>query len=339
MREQLEDIRLNAAKSLNMARSMTEIDDLRLRFLGRKGELTSIIKQLDSLTDEERPVMGKLANEIREFIESLVSSKTSEIGQQLLREQLGAEKLDVTLPGTLPEMGRRHPLQQMMDDIRLIFLGMGFDVIESPQVEYATNQFDLLNIPLTHPSRDEQDTFYTRADVVLRRQTAPVQIRAMMDRRPPIRVLAPGRVYRRDTADAIHSPVYHQIEGLVVDRGIRLSDLKGTLESFIKKLYGADALVRFRPHHSPFTEPSAVMDIPCFACQGQGCPLCHGEGILEIIRCGMVHPKVLENCNIDPQFFTGFSFGMELDRLTMLRYGIDDIQLLFQNDMRFLRQF
>jgi len=339
MRELLEDIRLDAAKSLNMARTMSEVDDLRVRFLGRKGELTSILKQMGSLTDEERPVMGKLANEIREFIESLVASKTAEISQILLREQLATEKLDVTLPGTRPEMGKRHPLQSMLTEIKQIFLGMGFDVAEGPQLEYTQYNFDLLNISEIHPSRDVQDTFYVSEEVVLRTQTSPVQIRAMKEHKPPIRVLAPGRVYRRDTVDATHSPVFHQIEGLVVDRGISMSDLKGTLEVFVKKLYGADISVRFRPHHFPFTEPSAELDISCFICHGSGCSLCKGEGYIEILGCGMVHPNVLANCDIDPDVFSGFAFGMGLDRVTMMRYGIEDLRLLFENDMRFLRQF
>ena len=339
MRELLEDIRLDAAKSLNMARTMSEVDDLRVRFLGRKGELTSILKQMGSLSDEERPVMGKLANEIREFIESLVVSKTTEIGQLLLKEQLASEKLDVTLPGTRPEMGKRHPLQIMLDEVKQIFLGMGFDVAEGPQIEYALNNFDLLNIPEIHPSRDIQDTFYVNEQIVLRTQTSPVQIRTMKEHRPPIRILAPGRVYRRDTVDATHSPVFHQIEGLVVDRKISMSDLKGTLEVFVKKLYGLDVSVRFRPHHFPFTEPSAELDVSCFLCHGSGCSLCKGEGFIEILGCGMVHPKVLENCDIDPKVYSGFAFGMGLDRITMMRYGIDDLRLLFENDMRFLRQF
>jgi phenylalanyl-tRNA synthetase, alpha subunit len=339
MRKLLENIKLEAAKSLGSANTLSEVEEVRVKFLGKKGDLTFLLKQMGSLSDEERPVMGKLANEVREFIEIIINDKVIQLRDTLLVAQLSGERLDVTLPGTIPEMGRRHPLNIVLDDIKQIFLGMGFDIAEGPQIEYSKYNFDLLNIPEIHPSRDVQDTFYVSDDVVLRTQTSPVQVRVMKEQPPPIRVLAPGRVYRRDTVDATHSPVFHQIEGLVVDKGITMSDLKGTLEVFAKKLYGDDIAVRFRPHHFPFTEPSAEMDATCFVCRGEGCSLCKNEGFIEILGCGMVHPKVLENCGIDPAEYSGYAFGMGLDRITMMRYGIDDLRLLFENDIRFLRQF
>lgn len=339
MRKILESIKISAAKTLGSAATMSEIEELRIRFLGKKGELTTILKQMGTLSDEERPVMGKLANEVREFIEDIIADKMADLGNKMLSEQLSMERVDVTLPGTLPDIGSRHPLNVVLDDIKQIFLGMGFEVAEGPQIEYTAYNFDLLNIPEIHPSRDTQDTFYVNEDVVLRTQTSPVQVRVMREQSPPIRILAPGRVYRRDTVDATHSPVFHQIEGLVIDKGITMSDLKGTLEIFAKKLYGDEIAVRFRPHHFPFTEPSAEMDASCFICHGDGCSLCKGEGFIEILGCGMVHPKVLENCGIDPAVYSGYAFGLGLDRITMMRYGIDDLRLLFENDMRFLRQF
>jgi phenylalanyl-tRNA synthetase alpha chain len=339
MRRLLEKIKIDAARSLSAAKSMPEVDGLRVRYLGKKGELTTILKQMGTLTDEERPVIGKMANEIREFIEQVIADKMKELGDKMLAEQLLNERIDVTLPGTLPDIGRRHPLSIVLNDIKQIFLGMGFDVAEGPQIEHVSYNFDMLNIPESHPSRDVQDTFYVTEDIVLRTQTSPVQVRVMKDHRPPIRVIAPGRVYRRDTVDATHSPVFHQIEGLVVDKYITMSDLKGTLETFAKKLYASDISVRFRPHHFPFTEPSAEMDATCFVCRGEGCSLCKGEGFIEILGCGMVHPKVLENCGIDPNEYSGYAFGLGLDRITMMRYGIDDLRLLFENDIRFLRQF
>ena len=339
MDKMLEEIKLSAARALEAAASPGEVEDLRIKFLGKKGELTAILKQMGSLSEAERPAVGKLANDTRAYIEELIESRTAALGAQMLVRQMASEKLDVTLPGILPEMGRRHPLQIVLDEIKQIFLGMGFNIAEGPQIEYVVNNFDLLNIPENHPSRDVQDTFYITDDMILRPQTSPVQVRVMQNQPPPIRILAPGRVYRRDTVDATHSPVFHQVEGLVVDRGITMSDLKGTLEVFAKKLYGDDAAVRFRPHHFPFTEPSAEMDATCFACHGEGCPLCKGEGFIEILGCGMVHPKVLANCGIDPNEYSGYAFGLGLDRITMMRYGIDDLRLLFENDLRFLRQF
>ncbi len=339
MQSLLEEIKIEAATRLGAAKTLGEIEELRIKFLGKKGDLTTILKQMGSLSEEDRPQMGKLANEVRSFIEEIIEAKNQELSAQMLLQQLQMEKVDVTLPGTIPSMGKRHPLHIVLDDIQQIFLGMGFDIAEGPEVETVENNFDMLNIPESHPSRDPQDTFYINENVILRPQTSPVQVRVMKEHKPPIRILAPGRVYRCDTVDATHSPVFHQIEGLVVDKGITMSDLKGTLAVFAQKLYGDNIKVRFRPHHFPFTEPSAEMDAGCFVCGGKGCSLCKGEGWIEILGCGMVHPRVLANCGIDPNVYSGFAFGMGLDRITMMRYGIDDLRLLFENDYRFLRQF
>lgn len=339
MKEKLDQIRADAEKLLRDANDPAVVEELRVRFLGKKGELTAILKQMGALSAEERPAMGQLANEVRASIEQHIAERSAQLGDLALRKKLEAEKLDVTLPGTAPELGHRHPLQTVLDEVKEIFLGMGFDVAEGPEIEYDHNNFELLNIPKGHPARDTQDTFYINDNVVLRTQTSPCQVRVMMAQKPPIRIIAPGRVYRSDAVDATHSPIFHQIEGLVVDKGITMSDLKGTLEVFAQKLYGEDIHARFRPHHFPFTEPSAEMDATCFLCHGKGCRLCKGEGYIEILGCGMVHPKVLANCGIDPDVYSGFAFGLGLDRITTIRYGIDDLRLLFENDTRFLRQF
>ncbi len=339
MKEQLNQIQQTAETLLRQADRTETVEELRVRFLGKKGELTAILKQMGSLSAEERPAMGQLANEVRAKIEGMIAERAKELGELAMRKKLEAETIDVTLPGKKPVVGKRHPLWQVLDEIKDIFLGMGFDVAEGPEVEYDHYNFELLNIPKGHPARDTQDTFYINDNVVLRTQTSPMQVRVMQNQKPPIRIIAPGTVYRSDAVDATHSPIFHQIEGLVVDKGITMSDLKGTLEVFAKKLYGDDTMVRFRPHHFPFTEPSAEMDAACFVCKGEGCRLCKGEGWIEILGCGMVHPKVLANCGIDPEVYSGFAFGMGLDRIVMKRYGIDDLRLLFENDMRFLDQF
>ncbi|MEG0750485.1 MAG: phenylalanine--tRNA ligase subunit alpha [Oscillospiraceae bacterium] len=339
MREKLDEIRREALELLERVSEIDAVEELRVRLLGKKGELTALLKQMGTLPADERPAMGQLANEVRSEIETHISKRKSELASCAMSSKLLREKLDVTLPGVDPQLGRRHPLWQVLGDIEEIFLGMGFDVVDGPEVEYDSYNFEMLNIPKGHPARDTQDTFYVNENIVLRTQTSPVQIRTMQSRRPPIRVIAPGRVYRSDAVDATHSPIFHQIEGLVVDKGITMSDLKGTLDIFAKKLYGEDISVRFRPHHFQFTEPSAEMDATCFMCHGEGCRMCKGEGFIEILGCGMVHPKVLQNCGVDPEEYSGFAFGMGLDRLTLLRYGIDDLRLLFENDMRFLSQF
>ena len=301
--------------------------------------MTAILKQMGSLSAEERPVIGQLANEVRSKIENQLTAKANEIKAAVADKKLAMETLDVTMPGHKKELGKKHPLDSVLDEIKEIFLGMGFDIAEGPEVETDYYNFEALNIPKDHPARDTQDTFYINDNVLLRTQTSPVQVRVMEKKKPPIRIISPGRVYRSDAVDATHSPVFHQIEGLVVDKGVTMGDLKGTLADFAKRLYGPDAKVRFRPHHFPFTEPSAEMDTMCFSCGGKGCRLCKGEGWIEILGCGMVHPKVLENCNIDPEEYSGFAFGMGLERLVMRRFNIDDLRLFYENDQRFLNQF
>ena len=335
----LQQIRQQAADALAQAGDLKALDDLRVKYLGKKGELTVILKQMGKLSAEERPKVGQLANEVRSGIEALVEERTAAVKAALLDQKLALEKLDVTMPGRAAPLGKLHPLTKVLEEVKEIFLGMGFSVAEGPEVETDYYNFEALNIPKDHPARDTQDTFYISDNVLLRTQTSPVQVRTMEKQKPPIRVIAPGRVYRSDAVDATHSPLFHQIEGLVVDRGVTMADLKGTLEMFAKRLYGEEAVVRFRPHHFPFTEPSAEMDLQCFACHGEGCRLCKGEGWIEILGCGMVHPKVLSICNIDPEEYSGFAFGMGLERIVMRRYGIDDLRLFYENDLRFLNQF
>ena len=339
MKEALEHIKAAAEELIAKAADAASVEELRVRFLGKKGELTAILKQMGKLSAEERPVIGALANDVREAITADIARRTKELEEAALTARLAAEELDVTLPGSRPVQGKRHPFEQVLGELKEIFLGMGFDVVAGPEVELDHYNFEMLNMPKSHPARDTQDTFYITENVLLRTQTSPMQIRTMEQQKPPIRIICPGRVYRSDAVDATHSPIFHQIEGLVVDKGITFSDLKGTLEMFIKKLYGEGTRVRFRPHHFPYTEPSAEMDMSCFKCGGKGCSLCKGEGWIEILGCGMVHPQVLENCGIDPEVYSGFAFGVGLERIVMMRYGIDDMRLLYENDLRFLKQF
>ena len=339
MKQQLEEIKSRAAAALANAKLPQEIDELHVRFLGKKGELTGILKQMGKLSPEERPVIGQLANEVRSWIETDIETRLTEIKASQMAARLESEKLDVTLPGKRPQFGAKHPLSIVLDEIKEIFIGMGFEIADGPEVETDYYNFEALNIPKDHPARDTQDTFYINENILLRTQTSPVQVRVMEQKKPPIRIISPGRVYRSDALDATHSPLFHQIEGLVVDKGITFADLKGTLETFIKRLYGEDSVVRFRPHHFPFTEPSAEVDVQCFNCKGEGCRLCKGEGWIEILGCGMVHPKVLSNCGIDPAVYSGFALGMGLERVVMRRYNIDDIRLFYENDVRFLKQF
>lgn len=339
MKQQLMQISEQAMKAFQSCTSVKELEELRVRFLGKKGELTAILKQMGKLSAEERPVIGQLANEVRAAIERNLEERKASLKEEAMKQQLEQERLDVTMSGKAFELGHPHPLDKVLAEIEEIFLGMGFSISSGPEVEYDYYNFEALNIPKDHPARDTQDTFYINDNIVLRTQTSPVQIRVMEQQKPPIRVIAPGRVYRSDAVDATHSPVFHQIEGLVVDKGVTMADLKGTLEIFAKRLYGEDAKVRFRPHHFPFTEPSAEMDTQCFACGGEGCRLCKGEGWIELLGCGMVHPKVLKNCGIDPEVYSGFAFGMGLERVVMRRYGINDLRLFFENDLRFLQQF
>ena len=339
MKQALEQIKAAADELIANAQSAAAVDELRVRFLGKKGELTAILKQMGKLSAEERPVIGALANDVREAITADIARRTKELEDAALARRLSAETIDVTLPGALPAQGKRHPFEQVLNELKEIFLGMGFDVVSGPEVELDHYNFEMLNMPKSHPARDTQDTFYITENVLLRTQTSPMQIRVMERQKPPIRIVCPGRVYRSDEVDATHSPIFHQIEGLVVDKGITFSDLKGTLEMFIQKLYGEGTKVRFRPHHFPYTEPSAEMDMSCFKCGGTGCSMCKGEGWIEILGCGMVHPQVLENCGIDPEVYSGFAFGVGLERIAMMRYGIDDMRLLYENDLRFLKQF
>lgn len=322
-----------------LAAPEADLEALRIRYLGKKGELTAVLRGMGKLTAEERPVIGQIANEVREAIENELTARAQEQKTAALAARLAAEKLDVTVPGTMPEIGHIHPLDRVQRDMEEIFIGMGFDIVEGPEVEYDYYNFQALNIPPDHPARDTQDTFYITDNILLRSQTSPVQARTMEKRKPPIRIISPGRVYRSDAMDATHSPLFHQMEGLVVDKNVTMGDLKGTLEMFAKKMFGEETRVRFRPHHFPFTEPSAEVDVSCFACGGKGCRLCKGEGWIEILGAGMVHPNVLRMCNIDPDEYSGFAFGMGVERVTMLKYHIDDIRHLYENDVRFLSQF
>ena len=342
MKEQLEKIRSSAFETLAEAKDAAELEALRVRLLGKKGELTAVLKMMGRLSAEERPVMGQLANSVRASIEEHLETRKAELAAAALEAKLEAEALDVTVPGETHALGHKHPMYIALDEAKEIFIGMGFQILEGPEVELADYNFTKLNTEEGHPARDWSDTFYITEDssVLLRTQTSPMQIRAMEAiKHPPIRILAPGRVYRKDEVDATHSPMFHQIEGLVIDKGITMADLKGTLETFVKGLYGEDSVVRFRPHHFPFTEPSCELDVQCFKCQGAGCPTCKGEGWIELLGAGMVHPKVLEGCGIDPKVYSGFAFGIGLERMAMRRFQISDLRLIFENDVRFLRQF
>lgn len=339
MKDQLEKIKAQAMQALESVSDLKLLDELRIKYLGKKGELTAVLRGMGALSPEERPKIGALANQVREQIEEKLQSKIDELSAKLQSEKLKAEEIDVTIPGRRRETGKLHPLSTVLNQVKDIFIGMGFSIAEGPDVELDYYNFEALNIPKNHPARDTQDTFYIDDNVLLRTQTSSVQVRVMEQTKPPIRVIAPGRVYRSDEVDATHSPLFHQVEGLVVDKGITMGDLKGTLEVFAKALYGDGAKIRFRPHHFPFTEPSAEVDVSCFVCNGAGCNVCKGEGWIEILGAGMVHPKVLANCGIDPEVYSGFAFGMGLERIAMRRYDIDDLRLFFDNDLRFLKQF
>lgn len=339
MKEKLQVILQTAKTELAAAEDARTLDAARVKFLGKKGELTALLKGMKDVPAEERPAVGQLINDVRAEIEQTIETQKAHIEEAMLAQKLASETLDVTMPGKTIELGHKHPLSVVLDEIKDIFIGLGFQIAEGPEVELDHYNFEALNIPKDHPARDTQDTFYISDNVVLRTQTSPVQVRTMEKQKPPIRIIAPGRVFRSDAVDATHSPLFHQIEGLVVDKNITMSDLKGILELFAKRLYGDDTVVRFRPHHFPFTEPSAEMDIQCYRCHGAGCPLCKGEGWIEILGCGMVHPKVLEVCNIDPEVYSGYAFGIGLERTVMGRFKIDDIRLFYENDVRFLHQF
>lgn len=339
MREQLKAIREKAASALNAAQARQELEELRVRFLGKKGELTAILKQMGQLSAEERPVIGQLANEVRTAIEQQLTARANTLEEAETARRLEAETLDVTIPGKPVQRGSLHPLSQTIDDMIDIFQSMGFDIVDGPEIESEYYNFEALNVPADHPARDMQDTFYVGDGLVLRSQTSAAQIRTMESRKPPIRMVCPGRVFRADEVDATHSPVFHQMEGLVVDKGITMCDLKGCLEQFAREIYGEDTKVKFRPSFFPFTEPSVEVDVSCSECGGVGCRVCKGSGWIEILGAGMVHPNVLSRCGIDPEVYSGFAFGIGIDRLAITRHKISDIRLLFENDLRFLEQF
>ena len=339
MIDTLKKIREQALNNIQDSEALDALNDVRVKFLGKKGELTAILKSMKDLTPEERPRFGQLVNETRQTIEAKLEEKKAALARIERERKLASEKIDVTLPAKASEAGHRHPNSIVLDEVKRIFIGMGYKIVEGPEIEYDYYNFEAVNIPANHPAKDEQDTFYITKDILLRTQTSPVQARIMEKGNLPIRILAPGRVFRSDEVDATHSPSFHQIEGLVVDKNITFADLKGTLAEFSKAFFGEDTKVKFRPHHFPFTEPSAEMDVSCFKCHGAGCRFCKGSGWIEILGCGMVHPKVLKNCGIDPDEYTGFAFGVGLERITLLKYEIDDMRLLYENDVRFLKQF
>ena len=354
IKEMLEQISTNTLEKIRDAQDTGALNDIKVAILGKKGELTSVLKGMKDVAPEERPKVGQLVNEARAQIEAKLDEKLKSINRLARAEKLKRETIDVTLPGKRKLMGHRHPNQIAVEDLERVFIGMGYEIVSGPEVEYDRNNFELLNIPANHPAKDEQDTFYiqrsasgeSRDDILLRTQTSSVQARIMLEasdptkeRQLPIKILSPGRVFRADEVDATHSPSFHQVEGLVIDKGITMADLKGTLAQFAREFFGEKTKTKLRPHHFPFTEPSAEVDITCFKCGGKGCRVCKGSGWIEILGCGMVHPHVLEMCGIDPEVYSGFAFGIGLERITLLKYEIDDMRLLYENDTRFLNQF
>ncbi len=339
MKEQLEKIKAEALAKIEASDALEKLNDIRVAYLGKKGELTSVLKSMKDVAPEDRPKVGQMVNDARALIEAKLEETKNKLARLAREEQMKREVIDVTLPAKKNHVGHSHPNTIALEEVERIFIGMGYEVVEGPEVEYDKYNFEKLNIPKGHPARDEQDTFYINDSVVLRSQTSPVQVRTMETRKPPIRIIAPGRVFRSDEVDATHSPSFHQIEGLVIDKNITFADLKGTLAEFARELFGEETKVKFRPHHFPFTEPSAEVDVSCFKCGGKGCRFCKGSGWIEILGCGMVHPHVLEMCNIDPEEYSGFAFGVGLERIALLKYEIDDMRLLYENDVRFLKQF
>ena len=339
MKEKLQKIRERAMAQIQAAGNLNSLNDVRVAILGKKGELTSVLKGMKEVAPEDRPKVGQLVNETREEIERVLDEAKKKMEALVREEKLKAEVIDVTLPAKKNQVGHRHPNTIALEEVERIFIGMGYEVVEGPEIEYDLYNFEKLNIPEGHPAKDEQDTFYINKEIVLRTQTSPCQARVMEQGKLPIRMIAPGRVFRSDEVDATHSPSFHQIEGLVVDKNITFADLKGTLEEFARELFGAETKTKFRPHHFPFTEPSAEVDVSCFKCGGKGCPTCKGEGWIEILGAGMVHPKVLQNCGIDPEEYSGFAFGMGVERIACLKYDVPDLRMLLEGDMRFLRQF
>ncbi|GHV29349.1 phenylalanine--tRNA ligase alpha subunit [Clostridia bacterium] len=339
MKERLEKIRTEAKKKIEAAKNLKELEELRVKYLGKKGEVTSILKGLSLLESDIRPVIGNLVNNVKADLEKFFSQKVAKIKELELENNLKSESLDVTLPGKSRKTGAKHPLRTTLDEMKEIFVGMGFSVAGGPEIEWDVYNFDMLNIPKNHPARNESDTFFITDDCTLRTQTSSVQVRYMQLHKPPIRIIAPGKVYRVDEIDATHSPMFHQVEGLVVDKGVTMANLKHTLETFFKRFYGEGIKTRFRPHHFQFTEPSAEVDISCFVCGGKGCRVCKDEGWIEALGCGMVHTNVLSMCGIDPDEYSGFAFGFGLERIAMQKFEVDDLRLFFENDVRFLEQF
>lgn len=339
MKEKLKAIMDAALKQIEEAVDSERLNEARVSFLGKKGELTQVLKSLKDVAPEDRPKVGQLVNEAREVLEKKLEERKKEFEKKILDIKLATETIDVTLPAKKPMIGHRHPNTIALDEVKKIFIGMGYQVVDGPEIEYDYYNFEALNIPANHPAKDEQDTFYINDKLLLRTQTSSVQVHVMEKEKPPIRIIAPGRVFRSDEVDATHSPSFHQVEGLVIDKSVTFADLKGTLAEFARRIFGEDTRVKFRPHHFPFTEPSAEMDVSCFKCGGKGCRFCKNEGWIEILGCGMVHPNVLEMRGIDPKEYQGFAFGMGLERIALLKYEVDDMRLLYENDVRFLRQF
>ncbi len=339
MKEKLQSIKEQALAKITQATDTGMLNEIKVNILGKKGELTQVLKSMKDVAPEDRPKVGQLVNEARQAIEDTLAQKMEALNRAIRAEKMKRETIDVTLPGVKRITGHRHPNQIALEDLERVFIGMGYEVVSGPEIEYDKYNFELLNIPANHPAKDEQDTFYINKEILLRTQTSPVQARIMEQGKLPIRILSPGRVFRSDEVDATHSPSFHQVEGLVVDKNITMADLKGTLDQFAKEFFGEKTKTKFRPHHFPFTEPSAEVDITCFKCGGKGCRVCKGSGWIEILGCGMVHPHVLEMCGIDPDVYSGFAFGIGLERITLLKYEIDDMRLLYENDTRFLNQF
>ncbi|MGI6669941.1 MAG: phenylalanine--tRNA ligase subunit alpha [Acetivibrionales bacterium] len=339
MRERLNSIKAEAEKRLREAKTSADLESIRLQYLGKKGELTAVLRGMGALAPEERPIIGQVANDVRGFIEDMLEKAARELRDKEREQRLAEESIDVTIPGKRRFIGKKHPLTMVMAEIKDVFIAMGYEIADGPEIELDYYNFEALNIPKGHPARDSQDTFYITDNILLRSQTSPVQIRVMEKKKPPIKIICPGRVYRSDAVDATHSPIFYQVEGLVVDHGVTMGDLVGTLQMFAKSLFGENTKIRLRPHHFQFTEPSAEVDVTCWSCGGDGCRVCKNEGWIEILGAGMVHPKVLEICGIDPREYSGFAFGLGVERTAMGRFGIDDMRLFYENDMRFLRQF
>ncbi len=339
MKDQLEKIKAEALAKIEASDALEKLNEIRVAYLGKKGELTSVLKNMKNVAPEERPKVGQMVNDARALIEEKLEATRQDLARKAREEQMKREVIDVTLPAKKNKVGHSHPNTVALKEVERIFVGMGYEVVEGPEVEYDLYNFEKLNIPANHPAKDEQDTFYVNKEIVLRTQTSPVQARVMEQGKLPIRMIAPGRVFRSDEVDATHSPSFHQVEGLVIDKHITFADLKGTLAEFAREMFGEETKVKFRPHHFPFTEPSAEVDVTCFKCGGKGCRFCKGSGWIEILGCGMVHPHVLEMCGIDPEEYSGFAFGVGLERIALLKYEIDDMRLLYENDIRFLKQF